>query len=505
MPPFRPCAALALLGLFWAQPAYAWAGPPVAGARPAQVEEGPEPVPGSPERSLVERSVEIVRIEVRGREQVSLRQIEEILESEGLIAGTRVIWPEDSRVTRARAALIATGYFARVTLRLVPIEGTEDRAELVLELKERASLEITNLYLGSSDLTPFHGGAELVERNFLGRSVHVGGGVIWGTLPRDVPRGNRQQGYRLFAEAPRIASSPIGVFGAIHFLSASEPYRVSGAADDPEPGLFRTVDYSRIGGQLGVSVPVGSDWRFTADYRFENVDAVVPEEAVWVTPDGEQRPINLHLRDDRHRLTSLDFGVSWDGRDQFATVGNGGRVGLDVNLSSVALGSNYEYIKVVLGAAYGFRLPWRHVLTPSLLLGQVAGRAPRFELFYPGDLSEWTPGREMGLVYSTRNPIDVFGMGLDRHDLANYMTRVDLEYAIPLFRRPRTRLIDGGHLFFSVGSYLISGDEAQRERRRQDGLAPVPVGLNGNIGLRLETGLGLVDISVGNVLRRLPL
>ncbi len=483
-----------------------WGGP--AGAAPPLAGEASGKAAPALERGqaeFVERSVEILTIEIRGREQVARRQIEETLESEGLVAGTVVLWPADPRVERARAALVATGYFSRVTLRLQPLPESEDRASLIVELRERGSLDITNLYLGSSRLTPFHGGVELVERNFLGRSVHLGGGVIWGTLPRDVPRGQRQQGYKLFAEAPRIASSDVGVFGSAHLVSASEPYRVEGEANDPDPKLFRTVDYTRIGGKGGVRFPISSDWRFSVDYRFERLEVIKPQDAVWVRPDGEQRTVDLDLRDGGHRLTSLDFGLSWDGREQFASLGKGGRFGVDVQLSSPALGSNYEYIKTVFGAAYGFRLSWGHWVTPSFVAGQIAGDAPRFERFFPGDLSEWTPGREMGLIYSTRNPIDVFGTGLDRHGLASQFGRVDLEYAIPLFRRPRTSLIDSGHLFFSIGSYVLAGDAQQRQRRRDDGLVVAPVGLNGNLGLRLDTGLGRVDISVGNVIRRLPL
>jgi hypothetical protein len=111
----------------------------------------------------------------------------------------------------------------------------------------------------------------------------------------------------------------------------------------------------------------------------------------------------------------------------------------------------------------------------------------------------------MGLIYSTRNPFDVLGTGIDRHGFASLFASADLEYAIPLFRRPRTSLIDGGHLFFSVGAFVVAGDRVQREQRRVDGLPAAPVGLNGNFGLRLDTGLGRVDISVGNVMERLPL
>jgi hypothetical protein len=150
-------------------------------------------------------------------------------------------------------------------------------------------------------------------------------------------------------------------------------------------------------------------------------------------------------------------------------------------------------------------LPWRHWFTPSVTGGQIAGRAPVFERFYAGDLSAWTPGRELGVRYSTRNPIDVFGTGIDTRTFGVLFGRFDLDYTIPLFRRARTRGVYGGDLFFGAGLFTLVGDADERRARKLDGQRPAPLGFNANFGVRLDTAAGTFNVSIGNVLRRTPL
>src|SRR5690606_4010966 len=108
----------------------------------------------------------------------------------------------------------------------------------------------------------------------------------------------------------------------------------------------------------------------------------------------------------------------------------------------------------------------RHWVTPKVSGGQIAGRAPRFELFYAGDLSDWTPGREQGVQYSTRNPIDVFGTGIDTRTYGVIFGKFDLEYVWPLFRRARTRAFYGGDLYFSTGIFTLVEERAVRKVRK---------------------------------------
>ncbi len=450
------------------------------------------------------RALRIERVVIVGREQVAERQIVGILEREGLVAGTELLWPDDPRVARVRDRLRATGYFKRVTLRVEPLPSDQDRVELFIDVVERSTVSISDVYLGNSRLTPFRGGIALAERNFLGRGVLLGGALVWGTQPR-IDRSRRQQAYRVFAEAPRLLSAPLGLLASGWFISASEPYRVAGAEDDPNPALFRSFEYDRAGGQVGVSFPVTTRLELTADYKFERVSAFMPNEPRRVDESGTLVALDLHLRDGAHRHTSVDFGLTYDGRKELFLAGKGGRFGLGVQASSAATGSQYEYIKLVAAGAYSFRLPWRHWLTPSASGGQISGRAPLFERFYSGDLSPWTPGRDQGLRYSTRNPIDVFGTGIDQREYGDLFGRFDVEYAWPLFRRTRTRGVYGGDLYISLGVFTLVGDASERARQRASGQRIAPLGGAADLGLRLDTALGTFSLSIGNVLRRTPL
>ena len=491
-----------------AQAAGATPPPGATPAKPIAPKVAPATVDTVPVEELddegVDRALKIESVQVEGYEQVSIKQIRTILRKEGLIKGAQIEWPSDDKIDAARSALRATGYFKRVTIRVEPIEGTIDRVELVVDLEERSTIEISNLYLGNSRMTPFRGGASMAERNFLGAGVHVGGSLIWSTLPT-IEKSRRQQSYKVFAEAPRLGDTNFGVLASAYLTSASEPFRVAGFENDPDPDNFKTYDYSRVGGLFGVTFGVLRELELGVDYRFERVDALLPEEALYNRPGHGVETVDLAMNDGRHRLTAAHFGVTWDGRSQALLAGKGGRIGLDLSLSSPALGSEYEYIKLVAAGAYTMRLPWGHWLTPIAQGGQIAGRAPIFERFYSGDLSDWTPGREQSLRFSTRNPIDVFGTGIDTRTFGAIFGRFDLEYVWPLFRRTRNRGIYGGDLVLSAGIFTLVEDRERRQSRRDRGETVAPVGFNADFGLRLDTAVGTVSLTVGNALRRSPL
>lgn len=471
--------------------------------------EGPVAEDGELVEVPTQRAVEIVALQIRGRTQVTARQVTEALEAEGLVEGQQVFWPEDPRIDRAVQRLAATGYFDQVAIRLVPIAAQTNRAWLIVDIHERGSLAIRQLDAASSLLTPFAGGFDLAERNLAGSRVHLGAAFVVGTPARVVPnepKGHRQQAYEIYTELPVIAGTPLGVAASAYAILANEPYRIAGQYHDPNPANFDTVPYSRFGGELGVTIPFRADLRLGIDFRFEAIDATLPSAgAIQLLPNNELRELDLNLKSGLHYLSSAEFSFAWDERSRAAILGKGGHIRLDVELSSPAIGSSYEYLRVLIGGGYSFRLPWGHWLSPSLWGGQIAGDAPRFELILPGDLSDWTPGRTNGLQYSTRWPVDTFKTGVNAFALAHIGGRVDLEYGIPLFRRPRTSFVYGGYLFFSAGIFTLTGTRAERTRRRELDEMVAPVGLNADFGLKLDTSIGTFDFSVGNVLRRLPL
>jgi outer membrane protein insertion porin family len=487
-------------------PRISWGAPPEPGNEPADRElEGPLPEDGEVVEVPRQRAVEIVALQIRGRTQVTARQVTEALEAEGLVEGEQVFWPEDPRIDRAMQRLAATGYFDQVAIRLAPIEQS-NRAWLIVDIHERGSLVIRKLDAAGSLLTPFAGGFDVAERNLAGSRVHLGAAFVVGTPARVVPNDRRQQAYQIYTELPVIAGTPLGVAASAYAILANEPYRISGEYYDPNPVNFATVPYSRFGGEFGITIPFRADLRLGIDFRFEAIDARLPSAgAIQVLPDGESRELDLNLQNGLHYLSSAEFSFAWDERSRAAILGKGGHIRLDVQLSSSAIGSSYEYLRVLIGGGYSFRLPWGHWFSPSLWGGQIAGDAPRFELILPGDLSDWTPGRTMGLQYSTRWPVDTFKTGVNAFALAQIGGRVDLEYGIPLFRRPRTSFVYGGYLFFSAGVFTLTGTRAERTRRREAGELVAPVGLNANFGLKLDTSIGTFDFSIGNLLRRVPL
>ncbi len=455
----------------------------------------------------VERSVEIVALEIVGRKQVAARQITEALEAEDLSEGELVFWPEDPRIARAIQRLASTGYFDEVAIRLVPVsDGAASRAVLVVDLHERGSLVISDIHGQNSLLTTFAGGVEIVERNLAGSSVHLGAGFVVGTRARGVANDRRQQSYKVFAELPALAGTPLGAAGSAYMILANEPYRVRGEDHDPSPANFDTLPYNRYGGVVGITMPFRADLALGIDFRFEVIDAQMPATTpTRELPSGEIQDLDLRLQDGVHFLSSAEFSFTWDQRSRAAILGKGGHIRLDVQLSSPAIGSSYEYLRVLIGGGYSFRLPWGHWLTPSLWGAQIAGDAPRFEAILPGDLADWTPGRTMGLQYSTRAPIDVFGTGVDAYPLAQIGGRVDLEYGMPLFLRPRTSFVYGGYLYLSAGVFTLTGTRAERSMRRAAGQPAAPLGFNADFGLKLDTSMGTFAISIANILERTPL
>ena len=63
----------------------------------------------------------------------------------------------------------------------------------------------------------------------------------------------------------------------------------------------------------------------------------------------------------------------------------------------------------------------------------------------------------------------------------------------------------GGYLSLSAGVFTLTGDRDERRARTAAGLLAAPVGFNADFGLKLDTSIGTIDLSVGNVLRRVPL
>ncbi len=138
---------------------------------------------------------------VRGNRKTAKSLLLRELAALGLAPGESVD-ASDARVETARYRLLALGYFLDV--RLSVTRGTKrGGAVLVVEVDERGTLVVNELFPATSRATLFWGGADLAETNFLGRGINLGAGFVASTKPV-VPDAHAGLGVRLHVGVPPL-------------------------------------------------------------------------------------------------------------------------------------------------------------------------------------------------------------------------------------------------------------------------------------------------------------
>ena len=134
--------------------------------------------------------------------------------------------------------------------------------------------------------------------------------------------------------------------------------------------------------------------------------------------------------------------------------------------------------------------------------GIILGDAPLFDRLHVGDLNRMVTPRALGLVMSTAPPLDVFGNSSDELTYGEVGGVAEVQYSYRLFR-DRFKVY-GGDLFVGAGVWALAerADLDVRDRPLSDAL---PVDLMLDIGLRLDTEIGIFELSLANALGRVPL
>jgi hypothetical protein len=99
---------------------------------------------------------------------------------------------------------------------------------------------------------------------------------------------------------------------------------------------------------------------------------------------------------------------------------------------------------------------------------------------------------------SASPPLDLFGTGADEVTYGELGGVAEAQYARRLFRRQK--VIYGGDLFLGVGLWTLhsAGDVP-------GGAPALPIDLLLDAGLRLDTEIGVFELSLTNALGRVPL
>jgi hypothetical protein len=479
--------ALALLA------AAAVAAPRGARAADDATEAESTPPPEFTEPSFGPRYV-IEAIEVSGNRKTESSLI---VRATGLRPGDTVD-AADPRVEAARLRLLALGYFldARLSVRRGSRRGS---AVLTVEVEERGTIVINELFPSTSAATAFWGGADVAETNFLGRGLSLGAGFVASTRPL-VLNSDNGLGLRLHGAVPELRGpGGISLSATALYSRGSEFYRDSGDDDDPDPGRFVAVQTRRAGGVIGVGKTLTPALHGTLDLREEVVSAELPLEHTRTLTDGTTVPIDFMIHEGASRVGTLALGIDYDTRSDPVLPRSGMRVLASVEGAASLLGSSYQYIKGVAQGSFYRPMPHGHALGLHLFAGAIAGDAPYFDRFFVGDLNLLLPRRALGINFSTQPSRNLLGTTIARHRYDNYAARVLIDYAVPIWRRHG--FVYGGDAFAAFGIFGQASD-GDLDPPGPFKLSALPIDLTADLGLRLDTYVGIFTISIANALSR---
>jgi hypothetical protein len=188
----------------------------------------------------------------------------------------------------------------------------------------------------------------------------------------------------------------------------------------------------------------------------------------------------------------LSAGLEYDARDDPAHPSSGLRASL---LGRAGVGAG-GFAGALLGVDHYLRLPFGHVLRTDAKVAALFGNPPFFEQFFIGDLHPYIPARALGLNFSRRGGPNLVDSTIVDQRYETVAGRFGLEYRVPLARSgPDDRY--GVELFFGVAVLsLLTPDE---DRVADDDQLAFPVDAAIDFGLRIDSEIGVIGISVGNI------
>ena len=402
-----------------------------------------------------------------------------------------------AKLEAARYRVLSLGFFRKVELSLA--KGSErGQVILLVNVEERGTLVLNRIFYGNSLVTPWWGGVDLTERNFLGTGLAVGGAfVVTGAGKAD--GGRTQHSALIRAADSAFFATRFGWQASGYRLQASEPFRVQGEYDDGNATNFSAFDYDRMGARGALSSRLGSLARFNIGGRLERVRADLSGSSVQQLPTGETRAIDLHLLDGTSFVASAFTSYDRDTRADPVLPFSGDRLLLHSEVASDIVAGDYQFLS--LRAKYQRWWPVvgnEQVISAHFSGGLVLGDAPLFERIHVGDLNRMVSGRALGLVTSATPSLDLLDFSTDELTYGELGGLAEVQYSYKLFRSSKN-WIYGGELFVGAGLWTLvtTADVDPRES------PPIDLLVDG--GIRLDTEIGIFELSVANALGRLPL
>lgn len=478
------------------------AQPRLAGAQaPPEQDPGPpgEAEPGTPLHEDKEFGpvILIEAIEVTGN---TATQDELIRRTLPLQPGD-VVHASDKRLREARYKVLALGFFRDVTL--VMRKGSA-RGQVIIEVHvvERGTVVLNRLWFGTTNVSPYWAGADVGERNLLGLGIGVGMGFIF-AAHGDVEGSRNQWAAELRASDPSLLGTRWGAAASLTLVHGSEVYRVSGDPQDVHDGDLRAFPYRRFGVRAAATYDVSALSRITAGVRAESIVTDLPTAPTLQLPDGRITDIDLHLEPGESRVVTASLSFDRDTRPDPILPHSGGRVMASAELGSSLLGGSYQY--ATLFGRYEHYWPLfdgKHAIALKLAGGVVIGGAPQFDRIHIADVNPMLTPRALGLVLSAAPALDILGTRADKPSYGDLGGTANLEYAFELWRGHGKNRVYGGDVFVAGGLWGL-GEQADLRARAGSLFDALPVDIFVDAGVRIDTDVGVFEVTFANALGRL--
>jgi outer membrane protein insertion porin family len=485
--------------------------PPASEAPAAAPPAGVAPAPGGPPEWHFEEAALrylIENIEISGNTKTRRQVVEHFVP----FRRGDVLDVDDPRLEMTRYRLLGTGFFRDVQLSLRK-GSARGRVILGVEVTERNTLVVTDLAMGLSADTDEAGrrrplaafaGLAVAERNLAGSGITLGSALAI-SQGATTDEAIDQFALRVRFFDPAFLGSRWALSGELLYNDALDFFgngRVN-VDDGRSSTSYAVVTYTRSGGQIGIGYPTSLATRFWLGYRLESIGDVQIPRAASTDYRGLTEPIDFEILPGRSVLSTLRASIEYDTRDHPWMPTRGWLASAALELSPAPAGSDYPYEKLDLRAHRWWALPRGHVLGLDLFVGAIAGDAPFFEQYYVGDLTDFQPGRLLGLNFDRRPAPNFLRTAIGQVRYAEYALKLNAEYRIPVYRGSRS--IFGIDFFASFGAFaLASPREITRPARNLSGLERIPMDLTGNLGFRLDTSLGGFVFTFSNVFGFLP-
>jgi outer membrane protein insertion porin family len=414
---------------------------------------------------------------------------------------------DDPELELTRYRLLGTGFFssAELSLRRGSKRGN---AVLVIDVVERNTLIVRSLSLGiaadedadgtARPLSPFIG-VDVAETNLIGSGVTLGAGI---GLASD------QLALRLSFSDPAIMGTPNAVGATLVYAKAQDYFGTTGVSfespllDQREVTDYAVVAYKRLGGTLAFGRDLSVVTQLRLGYDLERIEATVPTVASHLR-GGVREPIDFDILSGKSVLSELSAGLTYDSRDSPSLPTRGTLASVSLAAGLGPAGSAYRYQRLTASYERWWRLPWEHVVRLDTFAGAVTGEAPFFKKFYVGDFTDLLPDRVLELAPDRRQPPNLFQTAIAEVRYGDYAARLAGEYRVPLYTgRESVYAID---FFTSLGLYAVATRrEISDPAAGYEGLARLPFDLTYNLGLRIDTNVGLATFAFSNFLGLLP-